>query len=110
GAASMMPETFARAVGRCVRDLKSPPADIVATPVNIGSLAGTRKIIPDLRQDSWPNEYAQDQDDFAVYINYWHRRLVIADGSRVDRSDPVSYSKRWHQIPFLEPPSHSRST
>ena len=57
-----------------------------------------------------PDEYARDQYDFAEYINCLHRHLAIADGSRVDLSDPVSYSNRYGQFPFLELPSRSRST
>ena len=57
-----------------------------------------------------PDGCARDQYDFAEYINCSHRHSVVADGSRVDQSDSVSYSKRYDQYPFLEPPSRSRST
>lgn len=57
-----------------------------------------------------PDECAQDQYDFAGYINCLHRHLAIADDSRVDLSDPVSYSKRYGQFSLLELPSRSRST
>ena len=58
----------------------------------------------------WPDEYAQDQYGFAVYINCLHRWSAVADGLRADQSDPVSHSKRWRRTLVLEPPYRSQST
>jgi hypothetical protein len=45
------------------------------------------------RSGSWPNGCAQDRYGFAAYIDCWHRRLAIRDGSRAGRSDLVLHAK-----------------